>query len=418
MTKHSTVESWAPNDTEWDAATRCIYDAFGVATERESDDLTVQLRPPGRRVAVAESGEIFGGCFAYDFHLSLPGGATGQVGGLAGVGISPVAKGRGGLRSMMHTHLQQSLEHGDVASVLMASESGIYSRYGYGVATEMVQWHLNTQAFVLNEPANCGSDVKLLHKRAEVIPVLSAIHKKHCSNRPMELVRDELWWRYMLEPNEPGWVSVGHKKFFAVSYNDDGVADGYAIYSIDDKSDAHFSHGKANSRVVLTELCTNSLNAEKSLFSYLANLPWCLQLVWELGPVDPSIKHFMTDPRQLWQKSRVDMLWLRPLNVERLLAERSYGCDGQVVIDYTDEQFPQLSGRWQLSVENGLAHLQKSDSKRFVAVEPSSLATVYAGMTRVAELASVKKITGDCDSIAMLDRLLLVTRPPFNSTRF
>ncbi len=420
MTRTTTVTAWAPTDTEWAVTTRYIYDAFGVPEEPEKKELETKLRPADRRVAVADDEGIFGGCFAYDFRLSLPGGTACQVGGLAGVGISPVAQGRGGLRAMMHTHLQQSIDLGDTASVLMASESGIYQRYGYGVATEMVRWQLNTQLFALFESAPVSSEgkISLLHNRSEAIAVLAGIHTKYCENRAMEVVRDELWWRYMLEPADADWVAIGKNKFVAVHYNNEKVADGYALYSIGDNSDSGFTHGNANSTVVLTEICAHTIESEISLFSYLTTLPWCRQLVWELGPVDPPLRHFMTDPRQLWQQSRVDMLWLRPLDVKRLLTERSYGCDGRVVIDYNDAQFPQLSGRWLLTVESGKPRLQVSASEHYVALGPSDFATVYAGTTRVAELASVAKVTGDSESIATLDRMLLADRPPFNSTRF
>lgn len=420
MTNEPQIRSWTPTETEWASATRSIYDAFGEPIQPETADLETQLRPRDRRVAVADGRGIFGGCFAYDFRLSLPGGSVCPVGGLAGVGISPVAKGRGGLRSMMQTHLQQSIALGDAASVLMASESGLYRRYGYGVATEMVQWRLDTRAcaFTDTDPVGAGNDIRLMHDRAAAIPILAAIHTQHCSERAMEIVRDDRWWRYMLEPSEPDWVSVGKNKFIAVNHDIEGAPDGYAIYSIDSHSGSHFSHGNANSRVVLTELCCNSVQAEKSLFRYLVTLPWCTQLLWELGPVDPIARHFINDPRQLEQHSRVDMLWLRPLDAARLLTQRGYDSDGRVIIDYSDKQFPQFSGRWLLIVEGGKVRLQPSASDQFVTLGPSELASVYAGTTRVKELAMCDKVTGDSECIAMLDRLFILARPPFNSTRF
>ena len=423
--KDETIQSRSPSDGEWATVIRCIYDAFGVASAPQERELEAQLRPANRRVLVADSQGIFGGAFAYDFALSLPGGTVCPVGGLAGVGITPVSQGRGGLQAMMRTHLEQSMALGDAASVLMASESGIYHRYGYGVVTEMVRWHLDTRAFALahretDESMHHASErrIKLLHDRQQAIVMLASIHRQYCHSRAMEIVRDELWWRYMLEPEDASWVSVGKTKFIAVHFNSRGEADGYAIYSVEDDSESSFSHGRSNSRVVLTELCTLSLEGELSLFRYLVNLPWCRELFWELGPVDPPVRHFMSDPRQLWQQSRVDMLWLRPLDVQRLLTQRQYTSDGTVVINYVDHQLPELSGCWQLMVEAGRARLQKSVSDRYVSLGPAEFATVYAGAARVAELSAVGKITGDSESINALDRLFLTPRAPFNSTRF
>jgi len=451
MSSQQLVQAWTPSESEWSGITRCISDAFGETVEPTSDELKRKLRPSERRVAVGDAQGAIGGCFAYDFSVSLGGGARCQAGGLCGVGITPAAQGRGGLRAMMQHHLRQSIDLGDAASVLMASESGIYQRYGYGIATEMVQWHMNTLEFSLLDPdfnekpriKQVGSEqlsaeqaaveqitgeqtsseqspveIKIVHDRSLAIPILESIHRKHCAVQAMEVVRDELWWRAMLEPVEPGWVSVGNSKFIAISYNREHLADGYAIYSCKNSPDTHFSHGRADSTVVLTEICTNSMAAEIALFQYLVNLPWCRQLLWELGPVDPRIRHFMSDPRQLWQQRRVDMMWLRPLNVEKLLTDRFYIGDGSVVIDYIDPWFPELSGRWSLTVNAARSVLRASDSSRYVALGPSEFAAIYAGTIRVTELASVGKITGDHEQIVALDRLLIPERAPFNATRF
>ena len=441
MNNQHSISAWTPDETEWQLATRRIYDAFGVPTEPESSEIESQLRPAARRVAVAHNDTIIGGCFAYDFALSLVGGGTCQAAGLAGVGITPAAQGSGGLRSMMQTHLQQSLDHNDAASLLMASESGIYRRYGYGVASELVRWQIDLSRFQLTREACLppASEIRLIHDRTEAIPALAGIHRHHCGTRAMEVVRDDLWWRYMLLSEEPGWVSVGVKKFIAVHYAQDDSgsvdipsahADGYAIYSIISNSDEQFNHGRSNSTVVLTELIATNLSAELALFQYLSRLPWCRELIWELGPVDPPVRHFMTDPRQLWQQSRVDMMWLRPLDVQVLLEARQYHSAGSVVINYIDEHLPALCGCWRLTVADDplvandplssypATVSQVGATVPSVQLTPSDFATVYAGAVRVAELAAVGRISGDTESIRTLDRLFTTARPPFNSTRF
>ena len=116
-----------PTPEEWPRIDRSIGHAFGEAVPgpREFVEEVDRMKPWPMRIGVFNGDRAVGGCFAFPMDISLPGGQLVPVSALAGVGISPPETGRGGLRAMMRLHLEQAIEVGAIASVLIASESSI-----------------------------------------------------------------------------------------------------------------------------------------------------------------------------------------------------------------------------------------------------------------------------------------------------
>ncbi len=412
-----TLKTWQPDATQWPLVSRAIYSAFGSATHNDEDELSRTARPPERRLAVSAGDSIIGGCFSYPFELTVPGGGSVTAAGLAGVGIDPPAQGRGGLRAMMRGHIEQSIELGDAASVLMASEGGIYGRYGYGMATEMAQWHVYSAKAALTDATEVSGVIELVHDRKVAIDVLEPIYRQACIGQVGAIHRSRTWWQLILEPDDADWIAVGKQQFVAVHYDAHERADGYAIYGIPDDSGDSFEHGRTAVKVVVKELVGLDVNAEIALFDYLLRLPWCREIIWELAPTQPLLRHYLRDPRQLWQRGRVDMMWLRPLDFERLMQVRHYAFDGDITIGYSDPQCDAQSGCWRLLVVDGRAELTRASEPQ-LQLDPATLGALYLGGTRALELAAVGRIVGHADTIRTLDRMLLGDRPPFNATRF
>src|SRR5690349_11629222 len=79
-----------------------------------------------------DGGEFVGGAGAYDFDMTLPGGAIVPVAGVTGVAVSPTHRRRGVLTALMRHQLDDVAERGKPFAILNASESHIYGRFGYG----------------------------------------------------------------------------------------------------------------------------------------------------------------------------------------------------------------------------------------------------------------------------------------------
>src|SRR5215831_11442789 len=86
-----------------------------------------------RIVAAFDGGTIVG---AVSFRMRVP-GALAAVAGVSLVGVLPSHRRRGILTSLMRQQLDDVHERGEAVAALIASEAGIYGRFGYGRAS----WH-------------------------------------------------------------------------------------------------------------------------------------------------------------------------------------------------------------------------------------------------------------------------------------
>ncbi|OED38611.1 hypothetical protein AB833_18945 [Chromatiales bacterium (ex Bugula neritina AB1)] len=413
------VVAFCPTQQQWPQVGRAICDGFGEINWQEESERD-HLRPESRRIGVSHGEEIFGGAFAYDFQMSLPGGAIVPVSGLAGVGISPPFQGCGGLHKIMDKHLEQSRTHRDAASVLMASESGIYKRYGYGAATEMAVWQLKTREFGLLDGHLESGRVRLMHDTAKAIAEVSAIYQASVLQGNGALQRSDEWWPMIIGSKTRTWFGGG-EQFVVVHYTDKNVADAYALYTLKESPGTEAGHGCISNTCTVNELVALDMSAEISMLSYLQSIAWVRELIWDFGPINPRVRFAMKDPRQLRQRARIDMMWLRPLDLPALLNGRTYFSDGEVLLNYTDPVFSDLSGFWWLKVEGGVGDVTKltsGDQGLAVDIDCSALGMVLTGGTRVCELASSGIIRGTDDAIHLLDRLLLTDLVPFNLNKF
>ncbi len=417
----SEVVAFCPTVEQWTQVGRGILDGFGVIDPGDEGQRD-HLRPESRRIGVASGDEIFGGAFAYEFQMSLPGGAMVPVAGLGGVAISPPFQGNGGLHRIIDLHLEQSRAHGDAGSVLMASESGIYSRYGYGMATEMVEWQLKTLEFSLHNPESISGKVRLIHDTNEALQCVPEIYRGSVQRGSGALQRSADWWAMIIggDSKTPSWFGGG-EQFIAVHYSESGTADAYALYTLAESSGEDTRHGCINYICKVRELVALDMPAQVAMFHYLQSIAWVRELLWDFGPVDPPLRYAMKDPRQLRQRARMDMMWLRPIDLVALLGGRRYHSDGEVLLNYRDPIFSDLSGYYLLKVADGRAqvnHGKDLQSTDAVDLDSSALGRMLLGGTRVVEMARAGIVSGNSDAIRTLDRLLLCDQKPFNLSKF
>ncbi|RAJ37653.1 acetyltransferase (GNAT) family protein [Kitasatospora sp. SolWspMP-SS2h] len=128
-------------------------------------------------------GRPIGTAGAYTFELTLPGGRIVPVSGVTAVGALPSHRRRGVLTAMMRRQLAELRGRGEVLAVLLASESLIHRRFGYGPATSTQRYTVPRRRAAL-APARAGSveagTVELLH-RGRAVPLLE--HRRHARPR-------------------------------------------------------------------------------------------------------------------------------------------------------------------------------------------------------------------------------------------
>src|ERR1044072_2720574 len=118
-------------------ALNAISHYFGQENQLEDAERFAQWIEVERMHAAFDGDRIVGGAGAFSYRMSVPGGATVPTAGVTVVGVLPTHRRRGVLTSLMRAQLEDSRARGDLAAYLWASESTIYGRFGYGLASHM-----------------------------------------------------------------------------------------------------------------------------------------------------------------------------------------------------------------------------------------------------------------------------------------
>ncbi len=363
-------------------------------------------------LGVEDDGRLLGGCFGLALDFTLPGGVAVPIAGLAGVGLDPSATGRGAFRPMMAAHLQKSRDLGLAASALLASESGLYGRFGYGVASTVCRYEVETAFGSLRADTPVEGEVRFAFDAAQTATELAAVHDLVVTRSAMTSRPAAIWDIYFDE--KQSWAGGG-KRSFAVHYDDAGSPDGYVAYRIETNQ---VGHGVTESRAEVEEYVAANISAELGLWRYVMALPLVRRAVFHHVPSDPAAAHFLRDPRQLVKTRQTDNVWLRPLDVERLLTERRYEHNGTFAFDFDDPQFADLCHTYRIRVTNGVGELERGGAVSGVAMSPAQLGSLLTGEIRAAELTRVGLLNGPTHEIVAIDRAFTTSRVPFSLTRF
>lgn len=398
----------------------CIDVAFGeipgpanVEAIKDQEALIEEAHTVAVFSAEAGEDEVIGGLRGAEFDLTMPGGATVPAVGVAGVGLHPARTGRGGLRVMMEEHIRRGVERGRAASVLWASESGLYPRFGYGTATSMAIHELATAGSTFKTPLEDAGHCDLVFDAAEARSLVAEVYTKLGVTRAGTTSRSDAWWD-MLYKSPDGWFSPG-PCVTLVHFNAAGEADGYAFYKVvsPNGGDDWLPDGLVSVR----EFAGLDVDAERAMIAFLCRVPLCRRVRFDMSPTENTIGHQLVDPREFRQVEAHDGLWLRPLDVVTLLEARTYESDGEVAFSVADPLLADQCGPWLLSVVDGVGRLTKIDSAP-VEFSPEQLGMVLLGNTRVNELVAAGLVAGPDDQVRTLDRLMLTKHRPFTHSKF
>lgn len=140
---------------------------------------------------------------------------------------------------------------------------------------------------------------------------------------------------------------------------------------------------------------------------------------------DPGAANGQATWDSSWRMTRGAILWLRLVNVADALSRRRYQVEGRLVLHVSDTLCPWNTGSWLLTGGPGGAecHRTSAVSDAGLALDASTLASMYLGGTSIAHLASARRIAGprvrswliECTGRTVLLRLLW--RAPMSSWR-
>jgi predicted acetyltransferase len=274
-----------------------------------------------------DGGEMSGCSRAYAFELTMPGGALVPVSAVSAVAVQPSHRRRGVLSQMLEALRVDAIERGEVAAALTASESAIYGRFGYGVATWQLWCAIDRAHAAFARPLVDAGRVRML-TNDEALKLFPDVYERCRRLRAGMVSRPDYWWPevYWAEPS---------RVFFDVLHEDaHGEPDGFASYELTGGWDG----GHTNRRLTVWDLQATNATARAALWHYLLGIDLVATILGRRMPVDEPLRLLLADPRRLRAEAVNDNLWVLPLDIPALLAARAYAAPGRVVIEVDGER--------------------------------------------------------------------------------
>ena len=360
---------------EIDAYTASTSWAFGW---QAMEEIAALYRPHlvlERSLAVFDEGEIVGAATWFPSDIVVPGGTL-RMAGVGDVGVLPTHRRRGLLTRMMEQQLTEFHEAGIPLAGLFASESIIYGRFGYGVASFDEKWTIERQHTAYAKPFEARGRLRFATKE-EARGVFPEIERRAISARPGAFPLTPADRDIMLA--DPESIRGGASAHFHVIYESDGGAEGFVTYRLKDET------------VLVSTLMSVTDDAHAALWRYCFDIDLRTKTEARLRPVDDPLPWRLAAPGQL-KREVYGGLWLRLVEVEQALAGRSYSCDGGLVLGVADSFCLWNEGTFELEVASGGAECKRSTKSADLVLSAADLAAVYLGGVAFSTLARAGRV--------------------------
>src|SRR6185295_17151872 len=151
-----------------------------------------------------------------------------EAGGVSWISTRPTHRRRGLLTRVMRHLVEESQARGELASMLTASEGGIYPRFGYGVATKVATFEFPVDGARFRDPFPAGATLRMVEPDV-ARPVAAELFARLRQERTGAVSRPTPWWVDEWASEE--WIDP--KRRFDVLVDIDGEPAGHAIYAVE-----------------------------------------------------------------------------------------------------------------------------------------------------------------------------------------
>ncbi|MFC4944506.1 GNAT family N-acetyltransferase [Pseudonocardia sp. GCM10023141] len=360
--------------------------AFGFHySQQDIDDFRPMFDPERFVLACDPDGAIVGVTGSFDMTVALPGGTSVPALGVTWVSVAVTHQGRGILRSLMTEQHRSFVADGASLSMLTASQSGIYGRFGYGQATRKVAVEIDRRLvrFRAGVPDPGGvrvADVDDVRKHAP------EIYRRWSVLTPGAVLRTDAWWEFLLADREQH--RGGASGLFHLLHRD-----GYASYRIVD--------GDAGQRCRV-EVFAATDEAYIALWRVLLGLKLVDTITSRTGTLDEPLPFLLEEPRLVTTTGLADGLWVRVLDVAAALAARTYAVEIDAVIEVRDG-FLDRGGRFRLRGGPEGGTCERTTDTADVSLDIAELGSVLLGSVRAAPLVRAGLLQAEPAALARID---------------
>ena len=372
---------------------------FGWEPSEEEVERFAKLLPVDRMLVATDGKAIIAGAGSFPFEMTVPGGMV-PTAGVTVVGVLPTHRRRGILTSMMRRQLDDTRAAGEPLAALWASESTIYGRFGYGIASFYGEISVPKERTTLAVVGGPAGDVRIVTAE-DALESFPALYDAVRAERPGMMSRSRDWWEHRRLRNPSDESSPLVRALLVL----DGVPAGYALYRVHQKFEAFGSVG----HIRVLEALGTSPDATREIWRYLLELDWTSRVEAGLLAADHELLFLVAEPRRL-KFMLLDGLWVRLVDLPAALAARSYTGDDAIVFDVSDAFVPDNEGRWRLS--GGQA--EPTDDEPDLRLDVTALGSTYLGGVTFGELLRAGRIEELQDgAAARADTLFRAERAPW-----
>ncbi|NQW21076.1 MAG: GNAT family N-acetyltransferase [Chloroflexi bacterium] len=364
-----------------------------------------------RLVAAVDTGSkrIVGTGGADSYSLTVPGGKTVPMAGVAYMTTSVTHRRQGAFSLMMSQIHDDARERGDIVAGLWASQSHLYGRFDYGLSVNSYDWSIDPSfgTFAHSPISDVEeSDAHVYFVGAEeATAMMPGIYDQMHHQTIGSLDRNSGRWRYELFDEER--VRSGASPLFFAICEEAGEQTGYVAYRMRRTGDSDMGTLEVSEQVSVTD------TAHAAIWRFLLNFDLIGEIKANNRPTDDPLWWMLSDPRRLSRKSH-DALWVRLLDIPKALEARTYNASGRLKIGLVSESQPKVSSTYVLEIEDSQATVKKTTDKPDVIMTPADLSAIYLGGVTPGTLVEAGRIdTITTGSLAKLHGMFSTDSAPW-----
>jgi predicted acetyltransferase len=378
-------------------STPFAFDVDDDAEERSQQlERFAQLFEPERARCAFDDDTMVGTLGAFSLDMTVPGGRV-ACAGTTMVTVLPTHRRRGALRAMITAHLEEARLRGDPIAALWASDSGIYHRFGYGMASVYSEATIHRSHVDLHRLAPSPLPVRLIGADAAA-EAIRPVYDRVTARRPGMYARDDRWWvRRLRDPADDRDGATAFR--YAVVDGPDGV-EGYVQYRL---KPGDWSEHHGNGQIKVREIITETPRAAVALWSFIMGHDLVSTIETGYLPEDDPLYSILDGWRRA-MPTISDQLWVRILDLPTALEARRYSANGQLTVAVTDPMDGSVT-KVRLTVEDGIGTVTHHTGDAEMALDLEDLSAAYLGRPRFRQLARAGRLTGTPETLALADAM-------------
>jgi predicted acetyltransferase len=400
-------------ETELPAWYTALSSAFyGTADPQALADFRRPQLDLGRTWATYDGDCIIATLRSFGTELTVPGGGVLSADAVTSVATTPSHRRRGALTSMMRASLHAAVERGDPISILIAARWPIYGRYGYGPATNLAEYSIDTGIadFGVHGREGVVEYVDATTGHALMPALFDRFRREQSGAISRDYVDFDREFGKTTVPGRKTWVGwvVVHRPA------PNAEIDGLLRYHVDEEWEGM----RPKSSAVIDDLVSTKPEAYAALWRLCCDLDNIATVIAENRSVDESLPWMLADARAMVETRHFDNIWVRILDVEVALSARRYLTTGSLVIEVRDAM-NLAAGRYLLEAGPDAVSCTRTTTAPDVELDVTTLGAAYLGGTSLQTMATAGLVVEHrAGAITLADTMFRWTSLPWCNTWF